>query len=98
NGAADNAAGVAVLLELAQAMKALPAAQQPKRSVLFLAATAEEKGLLGSRFYAQNPLYPLTQTIAVINMDGANQFGRTSDLEIVGFGATTIDDIGVEVA
>ena len=69
-----------MLFELAQAMKALPAAQQPKRSVLFLAVTAEEKGLLGSRYYAQNPLYPLNRTVAVINMDGANQFGRTSDL------------------
>jgi Zn-dependent M28 family amino/carboxypeptidase len=98
NGAADNAAGVAVLLEIAQAMKALPAAQQPKRSVLFLAVTAEEKGLLGSRYYAQNPLYPLDRTLAVINMDGANPFGRTSDLEIIGFGASTIDEIGVAVA
>ena len=98
NGAADNAAGVAVLLEIAQAMKALPPAQQPKRSVLFLAVTAEEKGLLGSRFYAQNPLYPLTKTVAAINMDGANQFGRTSDMEVIGFGASTIDDIGLAVA
>jgi Zn-dependent M28 family amino/carboxypeptidase len=98
NGAADNAAGVAVLLELAQAMKALPSAQQPKRSVLFLAVTAEEKGLLGSRYYAQNPLYPLQQTVGVINMDGANPFGRTSDLEVVGFGATTIDDLALAVA
>jgi Zn-dependent M28 family amino/carboxypeptidase len=98
NGAADNAAGVAVLLELAQAMKALPPAQQPKRSVLFLAVTAEEKGLLGSRYYAENPLYPLDHTLAVINMDGANQFGRTSDLEVIGFGATTIDDLGIAVS
>ena len=98
NGAADNAAGVAVLLELAQAMKALPPAQRPKRSVLFLAVTAEEKGLLGSRYYAQNPLYPLNHTLAVINMDGANQFGRTSDLEVIGFGASTIDDVGLAVA
>ena len=98
NGAADNAAGVAVLLELAQAYKALPAAQQPKRSILFLSITAEEKGLLGSRYYAQNPLYPLTQTVADINMDGANQFGPTSDMETVGFGASTLDDIGIAVA
>jgi Zn-dependent M28 family amino/carboxypeptidase len=98
NGAADNAAGVAVLLEIAQAMKALPPAQQPKRSVLFLSVTAEEKGLLGSRFYAQNPLYPLNRTVAVINMDGANQFGRTSDLEVIGYGASTIDDVGAVVA
>jgi Zn-dependent M28 family amino/carboxypeptidase len=98
NGAADNAAGVAVLLELAHAMKALPSARQPKRSVLFLAVTAEEKGLLGSRYYAQNPLYPLDRTLAVINMDGANQFGPTSDLEVIGFGASTIDDVGIAVA
>ncbi|MBI5768702.1 MAG: M28 family peptidase [Verrucomicrobia bacterium] len=98
NGAADNAAGVAVLLELAQAYRALPAAQQPKRSVIFLSITAEEKGLLGSRYYAQNPLYPLTRTVANLNMDGANQFGRTSDMEAVGFGASTIDDIGIAVA
>lgn len=98
NGAADNAAGVAVLLELAHAFKSLPAAEQPKRSVLFLSITAEEKGLLGSRYYAQNPLYPLTQTVADINMDGANQFGPTSDLEIIGYGASTIDDTAKAVA
>ena len=98
NGAADNAAGVAVLLELAQAYQALPAAQRPKRSILFLSVTAEEKGLLGSRYYAQEPLYPLTQTLANINMDGANQFGPTSDMATVGFGASTLDDIGIAVA
>jgi len=98
NGAADNAAGTAVLLELAKAYHALPAAQQPRRSILFLSVTAEEKGLLGSRYYAQNPLYPLTQTVANINMDGANQFGPTSDMEAVGFGASTLDDIGTEIA
>ena len=98
NGAADNAAGVALLLEIAQAMKALPPAQQPRRSVLFLSVTAEEKGLLGSRYYAQNPLYPLNRTLAVINIDGTNPFGRTADLEVVGFGASTIDEIGIEVA
>ena len=98
NGAADNAAGVAVLLELAQAFHALPLAQQPRRSILFASVTAEEKGLLGSRYYAQNPLYPLTQTVANINMDGANQFGPTSDMETVGFGASTIDDIGIAIA
>lgn len=98
NGAADNAAGTAVLLELAQAFVALPADQRPKRSIVFLSVTAEEKGLLGSRYYAQNPLYPLTKTVANINMDGANQFGRTSDMETIGFGASTIDEIGVAVA
>jgi len=98
NGAADNAAGTAVLLEVAQAMQALPPDAKPKRSVLFLAVTAEEKGLLGSRYYAQTPLYPLTRTLANINMDGANQFGRTSDMEVIGFGASTLDDIGMAVA
>ncbi len=98
NGAADNAAGVAVLLEIAKAFTSLPADQRPKRSIIFLAVTAEEKGLLGSRYYAQNPLYPLDHTLANINMDGANQFGPTSDMATIGFGASTIDDIGIAVA
>jgi Zn-dependent M28 family amino/carboxypeptidase len=98
NGAADNAAGVAVLLELAQACQALPAAQRPKRSILFLSVTAEEKGLLGSRYYAENPLYPLNRTLADINMDGANQFGPTTDMAAIGYGSSTIDDIGTAVA
>ncbi len=98
NGAADNAAGVAVLLELAKAFAALPADQRPKRSILFLAVTAEEKGLLGSRYYANNPLYPLTKTVANINMDGANQFGPTSDIVAIGYGASTIDDLADAVA
>lgn len=98
NGAADNAAGAAVLLELAQSYQALPLAKQPRRSVLFLSVTAEEKGLLGSRYYAQNPLYPLTRTVANINMDGANQFGPTSDMETVGFGSSSLDEIGIAVA
>ena len=98
NGAADNAAGVAVLLELAQAYTALPATERPKRSILFLSVTAEEKGLLGSHYYAMDPLYPLNKTLADINMDGANQFGPTSDMATVGFGASTLDDIGMAVA
>jgi Zn-dependent M28 family amino/carboxypeptidase len=98
NGAADNAAGVAVLLEIAQAYQALPANERPKRSILFLSVTAEEKGLLGSRYYAQNPLYPLNKTLANINMDGANQFGPTSDMITIGFGASTLDEIGIAVA
>jgi len=98
NGAADNAAGCGVLLELARAFTNLPAGQRPRRSILFLSVTAEEKGLLGSHYYAQDPLYPLTRTLANINMDGANQFGPTSDMATVGFGASTIDDIGIAVA
>ena len=98
NGAADNAAGVSVMLEIAEAFVALPPDQRPQRSVLFLSVTAEEKGLLGSRYYAENPLYPLNKTLANINMDGANQFGPTSDMTTIGFGASTIDDIGIAVA
>ena len=96
NGAADNASGTAQLLELAEAFTKLPVA--PKRSVLFLAVTAEEKGLLGAKFYATNPLYPLERTLANINIDGANQWGRTRDVVIVGDGNSTLDDLAREVA
>jgi Zn-dependent M28 family amino/carboxypeptidase len=99
NGAADNASGVAQLLEVARAFQELPAAQRPKRSLVFLFVTAEEKGLLGSRYYAaQDPLYPLTKTLANINIDGSNMFGPTSDMATIGLGASTIDDVGIAVA
>ncbi|ACB75718.1 M28 family metallopeptidase [Opitutus terrae] len=98
NGALDNASGVAVLIELARAFAELPADQRAKRSILFLSVTAEEKGLLGSRYYAEHPLYPLTHTVANINMDGANTYGRTSDIAVVGLGASTLDDLGLAVA
>jgi Zn-dependent M28 family amino/carboxypeptidase len=91
NGALDNATGTAALLELAKAYKALPVA--PRRSVLFLAVTAEEKGLLGSKWYAEHPLYPLTQTVANINMDGIEVMGRTHDVVVVGKGQSTLEDI-----
>src|SRR5262245_38013893 len=91
NGALDNASGTAGLLELAKAYAKLTPG--PKRTVLFLAVTAEEKGLLGARYYANNPLYPLTRTVANINMDGLNQWGRTRDVVIVGLGNSTLDDV-----
>ncbi len=96
NGALDNASGTAQLLELAEAFTKLPT--PPKRSVLFLAVTAEEKGLLGAKFYATNPLYPLNRTLANINIDGVNQWGRTKDIVIVGDGNSTLDDLTREVA
>jgi Zn-dependent M28 family amino/carboxypeptidase len=96
NGAADNAAGVASLLEIAGAYTRLKT--PPKRSILFLSVTAEEKGLLGSKYYAENPLYPLERTLAEINMDGANLWGRTRDIVLVGFGNSSLDDVAMEIA
>jgi Zn-dependent M28 family amino/carboxypeptidase len=96
NGAHDNASGAAGLLELAEAFAKLNPA--PKRSILFLAVTAEEKGLLGAKYYAENPLYPRERTLANINMDGLNQWGRTKDVVIVGYGNSTLDDTLVEAA
>ena len=96
NGAADNATGTAGLIEIARAFMAAPA--PPRRSVLFLAVTAEEQGLLGSRHYAENPLYPAAQTVAALNMDVLNQWGRTRDLTIVGYGQSELDDVAAQVA
>ncbi len=96
NGAMDNAAGVAGMLQIAKAFKTLPV--PPRRSVLFVAVTAEEKGLLGARYYAENPLYPLEKTLANLNIDGLNQWGRTSDLVVIGKGNSTLEDILTELA
>ena len=96
NGALDNASGVASLLELAEALTKLNT--PPKRSILFLSVTAEEKGLLGAKYYAENPLYPLVNTAANINMDGINQWGRTKDVVVVGLGNSTLDDLLAEAA
>jgi len=81
NGALDNASGTASLVELA---RGFAKGKRPERSVLFLAVTAEEKGLLGSEFYASHPLYPLAKTVAVINMDGMAPFGPSRDFGIYG--------------
>ncbi len=96
NGALDNASGVAVMLEIARKMKAIQAA--PKRTLLFLSVTAEEQGLLGSEYYGNFPLYPLEKTLGVINIDGINQWGKTSDLVVVGLGASDLDDYAVAAA
>jgi Zn-dependent M28 family amino/carboxypeptidase len=90
HGAVDNASGTAGLLEIAKAfVKVQP---PPRRSILFLSVTAEEKGLLGSQYYAEHPLYPLQQTLGEINMDGLNVWGRTRDIVVVGLGNSTLDD------
>ncbi|HCT26343.1 MAG TPA: peptidase M20 [Stenotrophomonas sp.] len=81
NGALDNASGTASLIELA---RGFAKEKRPQRSLLFLAVTAEEKGLLGSEYYATHPLYPLEKTVAVINMDGMAPFGPSRDFGIYG--------------
>jgi Zn-dependent M28 family amino/carboxypeptidase len=90
HGALDNASGVASILEIAKAFTAVKPA--PKRSILFLAVTAEEQGLLGSQYYSVTPVYPLAKTLANINIDGINQWGRTKDITVVGLGASDLDD------
>jgi Zn-dependent M28 family amino/carboxypeptidase len=96
NGAYDNSTGTAGLIELGRAFQDLT--PPPRRSVVFLAVTAEEQGLLGSQYYARNPLYPTSKTVAVINMDGLNIWGRTSDVTVVGLGQSELDDLAREIA
>lgn len=96
NGALDNASGTAALVEIARAYKQL--ATPPRRSILFIAVTAEEQGLLGSQYYGEHPLYPLAHTAAVINMDGLNLLGRTKDITFVGMGSSTLDDVVKSIA
>jgi Zn-dependent M28 family amino/carboxypeptidase len=96
NGAADNASGVASVLEIARAFTRVN--PPPKRSILFLAVTAEEKGLLGAKYYAAHPLYPLEKTLADINLDVTNLWGATKDLISIGMGHSTLDDMLVEIA
>jgi Zn-dependent M28 family amino/carboxypeptidase len=90
NGAVDNASGDAAVIALASAFpKADPA---PKRSILFMCTTAEEAGLLGAKFYAEHPLYPLEKTLADINIDSMNVWGKARDIEDVSYGFSTMDD------
>jgi Zn-dependent M28 family amino/carboxypeptidase len=90
NGALDNASGVSQLLELARGFTQVE--PKPKRSILFLMVTAEEQGLLGSQYYSVTPVYPLAKTVANINVDGINQWGRTKDITVIGMGASDLDD------
>jgi len=91
NGARDNASGLASLLELAEAFTRMKT--PPKRTIVFLALTAEEKGLLGAKHYARQPLFPLGRTLANINMDSMNPWGRTRDVTVIGLGQTTIEEV-----
>ena len=91
NGAIDNASGVASIIEIAGAFsKTNP---PPKRSILFMATTAEEAGLLGAKFYAEHPLYPLEKTLADINLDSMNVWGKARDVEDLSLGFSTLDDL-----
>ena len=90
NGAVDNASGTAALIELAKAFKTLD--PPPERTIVFWATTAEEQGLLGSAYYAENPVYPLNKTVAAINIDALDIFGATNDYVIVGYGNSELDD------
>ena len=96
NGAMDNATGVAQILAIARALKALPEA--PRRSSLFLLVAAEEQGLLGSKFYASNPTFPPGKIAANLNYDGGNIWGHTHDTTFIGLGKSTIDEIAVLIA
>ena len=84
------------MLEIARAFTRV--SPPPKRSILFLAVTAEEKGLLGAKYYAAHPLYPLERTLADINLDVINLWGPTKDLISIGMGHSTLDDMLVEIA
>jgi Zn-dependent M28 family amino/carboxypeptidase len=90
NGAFDNATGVAGLLELGRAFKSLKT--KPERTIVLLSVTAEEQGLQGSAYYAQNPIYPVKNTVANINIDGLNRFTRTRDMVIIGKGQSELED------
>ena len=91
NGAIDNASGVASVIQLAASFKKLN--PPPKRSVLFMDTTAEEAGLLGAKYYAEHPLYPLEKTLADINIDGINPWGKTHDLEDLTDRNSSLDDL-----
>jgi Zn-dependent M28 family amino/carboxypeptidase len=90
NGALDNASGTAALLALAKGFKT---DAQPDRTVVFLSVTAEEQGLWGSAYYAQHPIFPKEKTVANINMDGVNPYGRMKDVSVIGVGQSEMEDL-----
>jgi Zn-dependent M28 family amino/carboxypeptidase len=94
NGAVDNASGTAGLIALAEAHAKAGSA---KRSLVFLAVTAEESGLLGSQYYAEHPLFPLASTVGGVNMDGLNVTGATRDFTVTGAGKSEIEDLIVPI-
>lgn len=93
NGAQDNASGTGAVIALAEYFAQQP---QPERSVVFMLVTAEERGLLGSAWYAENPVFPLEKTVAAINMDVMNVYGPMKDMVVVGLGNTDLEEILVK--
>ena len=89
NGAVDNATGTAAIIEIGEAFVQQGA---PERSAIFVAVTAEESGLLGSAYYAEDPLVPLKNTVAGINIDAILPLGKTKDMKVIGFGASQLED------
>jgi Zn-dependent M28 family amino/carboxypeptidase len=96
NGAVDNATGIAAMIEIGRNFAAME--EGPKRSVVLLAVTAEESGLLGSKHYAENPVYPPSQTVANINMDALYPYGKYKDVTIVGYGQSELDEVADSIA
>ena len=95
HGAWDNGSGIAALLEIARSFTLLAESERPKRSILFIGFTAEEQGLLGAEYYGAHPLYPLQKTLANINIDGLQNVGLARDMEDVGYGNSTLDDVAI---
>jgi Zn-dependent M28 family amino/carboxypeptidase len=96
NGAVDNASGDAAVMQIAAAFAKLN--PPPRRSILFMCTTAEEAGLLGAKYYVQHPLYPLNKTVADINIDSMNVWGKARDVEDTSYGFSTLDDLLADAA
>lgn len=96
NGALDNASGTATVMAIAKAYSQLK--QAPERSIVFLMVTAEEQGLLGSAYYAKNPIFDINRTVCNLNMDGVNPIGEMSDFTLTGKGHSEMDEIALEEA
>ena len=90
NGARDNATGTSALLTIARAFA--ESKKRPERTVVFLGVTLEESGLLGSAYYAANPVFPLKKTVAALNMDGTAFGGRVRDVSVIGSGASQLEE------
>jgi Zn-dependent M28 family amino/carboxypeptidase len=95
NGAIDNATGIAGLFEIAERFAS---GEPPKRSVMFLAVTLEESGLLGSKYYTAKPVFPLEKTVAAINMDALSPVGPTRDFVVIGMGNSELEDVLMPIA